>query len=166
MASNRHTAQLYLDADQMAGTVAQYLAAGLADGAPALLLVTPAQAELIRSRLGETDGRLVVLDAEEVVAGGVPSAADFERVVGGAIDELAARFPEHVVRVYGEAVDVLMARGEHAAAISLEELWNSLAWSRRFTLLCGYRHERFDDEAGAAALPEVERTHSHVAFAV
>ena len=78
------------------------------------------------------------------------------------LDEFAERFPKRTTRVFGEMVDLLCARGQAEAAISLEELWNSLARSRSFSLLCGYPLDVFDREAQAATLPEVCRTHSHV----
>jgi len=43
-----------------------------------------------------------------------------------------------VIRAYGEMVDVLWKDGMEAAAVRLEMLWNQLANTRTFSLLCGY----------------------------
>jgi hypothetical protein len=56
---------------------------------------------------------------------------------------------------------VLWARGQEEAAITLEELWNELARSRSFALLCGYHLDIFDLDVQQRSLPEVFRVHSH-----
>lgn len=58
-------------------------------------------------------------------------------------------------------VDVLWQRGDHPAAIALEELWNELATTRRFALLCGYHLDIFDFDVQRSAMPEIVRTHTH-----
>jgi hypothetical protein len=63
-------------------------------------------------------------------------------------------------------VGILNERGRPEAAIELEGLWNKLARTRRFSLLCGYRMDIFDREAQIGALPHVCRAHSHVKPAV
>jgi hypothetical protein len=65
------------------------------------------------------------------------------------------------MRVFGEMVDILWARGLSAAAVAVEELWNELAERRSFALLCGYRLDIFDIDVQTGALPEVFRMHSH-----
>ena len=47
------------------------------------------------------------------------------------------------------------------AAIALEELWNELAETRSFALLCGYHLDVFQLDVQRDALPEVMRMHSH-----
>jgi MEDS: MEthanogen/methylotroph, DcmR Sensory domain len=170
-----HGVQIYGDLDDLARSVAAFLKAGFDVGEPGLVVATPEHLERFEAELGAAgcdlqqvrrDGLLHVVDAEamleRILADGYPSAAAVEVVVGGLLDELAARFPNRTTRVFGEMVDLLCARGRANAAVSLEELWNSLAWSRSFSLLCGYQLDVFDREAQIATLPEVCRTHSHV----
>jgi hypothetical protein len=57
---------------------------------------------------------------------------------------------------------VLHSDGLREEAIADEELWNRLARSRRFTLLCGYELDIFDPAAQAGALTEICRVHTHV----
>jgi hypothetical protein len=57
---------------------------------------------------------------------------------------------------------VLHSDGLREEAIAVEELWNRLARSRRFTLLCGYELDIFDPAAQAGALTEICRVHTHV----
>jgi hypothetical protein len=81
--------------------------------------------------------------------------------VGGLVDEVAARHPGRTIRAFGEMVDVLWRRGQQEGAIALEELWNDLARTRSFALLCGYHLDIFEPEVQREALPEVFRMHSH-----
>jgi hypothetical protein len=165
MAGRGHAAHLYGSSDEFCEAVAAYLAGALAAGRPAIAILTPEHrsgvAELMRS-----PGDIRWVDADETLTAisesGVPAAARFEEVVGGLVDELEAAHPGKPVAAVGEMVEVLVARGEAEAAISLEELWNSLAWSRDFTLLCGYRRDRFDRGEQQDVLAEIVRTHSHV----
>jgi hypothetical protein len=170
-----HGVQIYADVDDLARSVAAFLAAGFDVGEPGLVVATPEQLERFQAALDaagwyapqlRSRGLLHIEDAdallERILVDGYPSAAAVETVIGGLLDELAERFPKRTTRVFGEMVDLLCARGEAEAAISLEELWNSLAWSRSFSLLCGYHLDVFDRDAQAATLPEVCRTHSHV----
>ena len=172
-----HGVQLYADPAELAESVAGYLGAGFAAGDPALLVTTPENHTLFVEALAaagwdaarlDDEGLLVTVDAETTLhsvlgADGFPSAAGFDAVVGTLLDDLASRFPGHHVRAFGEMVDLLAAVGKPAAAVSLEELWNSLTRSRPFfSLLCGYKVDVFDRTAQAGLLPGVCRTHTHV----
>lgn len=171
-----HAAQIYAESDELADTVAAYFAAGFEAGEPAVLVATSKHASLVSDRLAASGwdarridelGLLVSADAdatlERIMDGAQPAQAAFEREIGGLLDELASRFPETRVRVYGELVDVLCERGQQDAAVALEELWNRLARTRSFALLCGYRLDVFDRTSQIGTLREVCRLHMHVA---
>jgi MEDS: MEthanogen/methylotroph, DcmR Sensory domain len=137
------------------------------EGAPAhrhAVQVYTDLAELAAS-VGTLQGLLTCRDAHETLArfmdGDVPSAERFEEVVGGLLDEVAGRFPRQTIRAFGEMVDLLLQRGQQAAAIALEVLWNHALESRRCALLCGYELDVFDLETQTSALPEILRTHTH-----
>jgi DcmR-like sensory protein len=51
------------------------------------------------------------------------------------------------VRACGEMVDVLWKRNQTAAATRVEMLWNELAQSHDFSLLCGYSMGNFYKDA-------------------
>ena len=171
-----HAAQIYTESDELAESVAAYFAAGFDEGEPAILVATATHTSLVLERLAAAGwdakridalGLLVSADAdatlEQIMDGPLPADAAFERVIGGLLDELASRFPETRVRVYGEMVDVLCQRGQQNAAVALEELWNRLARTRRFALLCGYRLDVFDRQAQVETLRSVCNLHTHVA---
>jgi hypothetical protein len=167
--------QVYAELEELAESLAAYLATGFAAGDPAIVIATAdhqptfmrflAGAGWDADVLGEA-GLLLMLDAEETLAllfedGGLSPAA-FERVVGGVIDGTAERWPERRIRAFGEMVDLLTARGEPDTAAELEVLWNQLAKTRRFSLLCGYRLDVFDHTSQQQTLPAVCGAHTHV----
>jgi hypothetical protein len=169
-----HAVQIYDDVSELARSVVAYLAGGFRVGEPALLIVTPHHWEAFASELErrgwdpaalERRALLGRADAEEVLdsfmGDDLPSAERFEQVVGGLVDEVSARFPGRTIRAFGEMVDVLWRGGQRDAAIALEELWNDLAGTRPFALLCGYQLDIFELDVQREALPEVIRTHSH-----
>jgi hypothetical protein len=166
--------QVYAELDELAESVAAYLATGFAAGEPAVVVATAEHHETFVRALAGTGwdagllrdaGLLLTLDAEETLASlyedGRLSAAVFERVIGGVIDTTAERFPELRIRAFGEMVDLLTARGEPDAAAELEGLWNHLMKTRRFSLLCGYRLDVFD-RVSQQLLPAVCSAHTHV----
>ncbi|MDX6485988.1 MAG: hypothetical protein QOF43_1141 [Gaiellaceae bacterium] len=170
-----HAVQIYRDVDELAGSVGDFLAAGLAEGAPAVVIVTPDHWQGFSLRLEslgwvtstlQRDGLLTVADADETLAAfmdeGAPSAATFEQVVGGLVDGIATAFPGKRIRAFGEMVNVLSLNGQMQAALELEELWNRLAQTRDFSLLCGYELDVFDRAAQVEPLPGVCHAHSHV----
>lgn len=166
--------QVYAELDELAESVAAYLATGFAGGEPAVVIATRDHQETFDRFLAGAgwdpevliaSGLLLTLDAEETLAllfeDGALSAASFERVVGGVIDGVTERFPDRRIRAFGEMVDLLTARGEPDTAAELEELWNQLAKARRFSLLCGYRLDLFD-RASQKMMPAVCSAHTHV----
>jgi hypothetical protein len=175
-APSEHAVCLYREVGELAGPVAAFLAEGLAAGEPAVVVATPAHWQRFAQALHtlgwstaelERDGRLVVADAATTLAAvldaGKPSAQHFERVIGSVLDRAAGGDRTQSVRVFGEMVDLLSERGDAAGASALEDLWNELRTHRPFSLLCAYAVDLFDREAQVGLLPDVCRTHSHVA---
>lgn len=169
-----HGVQVYADARDLAESVAAYLIAGFERDEPGVLVATPEHLSLFREELGsrgwglsgaERAGLLVVADAEETLAAISDSddlARRFDDVVGGLLDRAQNGRRDGSVRVFGEMVDLLAGRDEGSAADELERLWNSMAEKRRFSLLCGYRLDVFDQQAQIETLPPICREHSHV----
>jgi hypothetical protein len=163
MAGTGHAVHLYESSDEFCSAVAAYLNEALAEQRPTVAILTGEHRAKVEELLDLPD-EVVFLDAAETLEAisedGVPVAASFDEVIGDLIDELALTGKQ--VAAVGELVELLVVRGDTAAAISLEELWNSLAWSRPFTLLCGYRADHFAADAHADVLAEIVRTHAQV----
>jgi hypothetical protein len=161
-----HAVQVYDDPADLVAVVVPYLAAGLSDGSPALVIATPERVRAIAAALPEVpDDLLTMLDADETLAAIVDDGAvardAFERVVGGAVAGLEERFPDRTIRAFGEMVDLLWQRGDRSGALDLEELWNALQRTHDLALLCAYCVDVFDVDAQANGLGDVFRLHTH-----
>jgi len=112
--------------------------------------------------------RFVGLDAAQMLTtfmvNGWPDEKKFVEVVGEVLaNAIAALRCENArVAVFGEMVALLWAEGKVEAAIRLEQLWNNLARSRSFSLLCAYPMSGFKREEDAELLLKVCSEHSTV----
>jgi len=170
-----HGVQIYGRIEELTDSVVAYLEAGFEKDSPALVVATPDHwtqfAEKLRADGWDTQrlehsGLLTLADADPtlnaLMTGERPDPMAFEAVVGGLLDGVAEQFPGRPIRAFGEMVDLLCEQDRHDAAAALEELWNELAETRTFSLLCGYRLDIFDRASQLAPLPDVCRLHSHV----
>jgi uncharacterized protein len=107
-----------------------------------------------------------MLDADDTLAAfmvdGMPDQHRFRDTLVPVIERACGGRRDCVVRAYGEMVDVLWKRGQTVAATRLETLWNMLANSHAFSLLCGYSMGNFYK---AAAVDEICSHHTHVVSA-
>jgi hypothetical protein len=157
---HHHAVQFYGNKGSLFTTVAGFLSEGLVAEQPTIVIATEAHRLAIVDRLRERFidvelaqrcGDLNLIDAEELLAKFMgsdgPDPQRFEDHVGTLIDETLEGRPRTIVRAYGEMVDVLWQQGQAEAAIRLEMLWNKLAQSHGFALLCGYSMGNFYKKA-------------------
>jgi hypothetical protein len=108
-------------------------------------------------------GDLMMVDAEatlsQFMVGGMPDPTRFRAAVVPLLQQACRGRTGCVVRAYGEMVDVLWKAGHTVAAVRLETLWNQLAHSQSFALLCGYSMGHFFKDA---AQQEICDLHTHV----
>ena len=167
-----HAVRFYESPDSLAQMVAAFAAEGLIGGHPAIIFATPEHRHATAQQLAAigfdveqltTRGDLFILDAREMLAtfmvDGMPDADRFEESVLALIDRACRDRPGCIIRAYGEMVDVLWKDGMEAAAIRLEMLWNQLATTRRFSLMCGYSMGSFYKNAG---FDDICGQHTHV----
>lgn len=168
-----HAVRFYDSVESLARMVAGFLAEGLMAKQPALAIATPDHSRAIEAALVangwdvaalKANGELTVLDAEETLAAfmvdGMPDAAKFEAIATNALERACQGRTDCTIRAYGEMVDVLWKRNQSVAAIRLEMLWNKLATSRDFSLLCGYAMGNFLKDAEQRM--DVCRRHTHL----
>jgi hypothetical protein len=175
MEKHYHAVQFYKDETSLSGTVAQFLADGLRTGQPGLIIATSSHADSIvrelKARGLDVDalrmtGELQFFDARRmlgaIMVGGVPDAIRFRTTVGDMIERLCAGRTPCPIRAYGEMVDLLWQEGNADGAIKLEILWNQLAATYDFALLCGYAFGHFYKETRDPRYPDVVAQHSQV----
>jgi hypothetical protein len=167
-----HAVKFYESQTSLCRIVAEFLGEGLITRQPGLVIATPEHragivAEL-RARHFDVDamqdaGDLLLLDASEALAtfmvDGMPDADLFAYHTTLAIEQVCRGRKDCTIRAYGEMVDVLWKSAQEVAAIRLEMLWNKLAMTNDFELLCGYAMGSFYKDA---SLAEIHSQHSHV----
>jgi signal transduction histidine kinase len=169
-----HIVQFYEHEAALFETVAAFLADGLKGGQHVVVIATKDHNEAFRFALATHGvdsieaarmGQLQLLDARETLAlfmvSDMPDEHLFRRHVGGIVADAIAQSRQSSIRAYGEMVDVLWRDGNPKAAIRLEELWNDLAATHSFALLCAYAMGHFYHETNGE-FEAVCRLHSHV----
>jgi hypothetical protein len=167
-----HAVKFYENRESLCRIVAEFLGEGLVTQQPAVIIATHEHREGIVAELRtrhfgveqmQAAGDLLLLDASEALASfmvdGMPNVDLFNAHMTRAIEQVARGRTDCTIRAYGEMVDVLWKAGQDVAAIRLEMLWNKLAMSRDFAMLCGYAMGTFYKDAGLA---DICRAHTHV----
>ncbi|KAJ3290461.1 hypothetical protein HK104_006766 [Borealophlyctis nickersoniae] len=111
-------------------------------------------------------GQLVLFDAELVLEqlqgeDGTIVPAKFHELIGTPVRRLVRRYGGQNC-AFGEIVNLLCQRGEIAAALQLERMWNDLVYRHRFTLLCAYAMSNFSGPNLNQAFQSVCLLHAHV----
>jgi len=170
-----HAVRFYENEKSLAQIVAEFLAAGLDDGEPGIVVAVPTQrAAIIRALVArgvdvvslQRSADLILLDAQEtlssIVADGKLDVNAFNDAMTAVIKRACRGRADCTIRIYGQMVDVLWQEGKRDLAIALEILWNQLAATERFSLLCGYAMGPFYKDAHC---DEVCGQHTHVVAA-
>ena len=170
-AGHFHAVRFYEDDRSLCRIVSGFIGEGLALSQPALIIATHPHLTSIVANLTaaavdvealQQQGDLLLLDARQTLAtfmvNGQPDA-DFFRASASSALEKVGRGRATTIRAYGEMVDVLWKDGLSAAAIKLEMLWNQLASTHDFSLLCGYAMGSFYK---SAPMDDVCSHHTHL----
>lgn len=168
-----HGVTFYDHDGEVIGAVASYVMDGLSAGDCVIVIATEWHVAVLDDLLqlrgidpGQewSKGRYLTLDAAQTLrlfmVDGSPDQALFTEHIGGIVD--AAGRDGTTVRAFGEMVALLWDDGNVAAALELEALWNELARTYPFALLCAYP-TRALDSASLADINSVCGLHSDVA---
>lgn len=171
--ADQHVVHVYEESGTLVRGVAAYLAVALLHGEAALVVATAAHRDALEVALDlrglpmeelRARGQYVALDAEALLEHLVPAGRldphAFGALVSAEVEALAGWGGG--LSVYGELVALLWRRGQTAAAVQVEDLWNDLADSYRFRMYCGYDSAAFDREGTAAQAARVLTAHSDV----
>jgi PAS domain S-box-containing protein len=171
--SNEHLVQFYDDSHTLIDTLGGYIGSGLRANGAGVVIATREHLEALAEHLAANGidvaaalkrGQYVALDAREVLpqilANGWPQPSLFRSKVGTLIREARANWGS--VRAFGEMVGLLWEGGSQGAAIHLEGLWNELARTEPFALLCGYHVDQLRS-GDLKRVSEICAVHSHAA---
>ena len=157
----RHEVQFYAKEGVLLDRLVPFIKASLQNGGVILMLAreshwTRASRRLRREGV-DIDAaikqrRCVVLDIREVLSNllvnGTLDPSRFFNFANRLLKEAGKKGNSQNPRiaVYGELVSLLCEEGKPEAAIALERLWNTMAMTHDFDILCGYSQEDFQGE--------------------
>jgi hypothetical protein len=168
-----HIVQLYQDERFLSRAVCRFAASALANGEGVILVPTLAHWEAFRPRL-EAEGvdvdaaqrsqQLTIVDADDLLPRfmrqQMPDAPLFLGLAADVIKQ--ARGQGRKVRWWGEMVNVLWERGDAAASMHLEDLFDQLAHEHDLAIFCSFLMDNFDGDVHARMLPRLGQNHSHL----
>ena len=169
---NRHTVFFYQREVFLFNHLVQFAKEGLDKGEPLLFVTTTDHRIVLHRRLlnesvlAPFKGVYLAMDATDtlsrIMVDDWPDQDLFMKEIGDMIRLIAQGTR---IRIYGEMVSVLWARGQCNAAIQLEKLWNKLATHYEFALLCAYRSSDFEGPEKVSLRRDVCACHSDVVSA-
>ena len=170
-----HVVQLYQDQDFLNRAVCRFAGAALANGEGIILVPTQAHWKAIGARLqaegvdvaaAQKRGQLTVIDADETLPRFMRNAMPDAPVFLGLAAEVVAKAhgggSYQKVRWWGEMVNVLWERGDVAASMNLEDLFDQLAHKHDIAIFCSFLMDNFNGEVHAHMLPRLGQNHSHL----
>lgn len=170
-----HIVQLYQDQQFLNRAVCRFAAAAITNGEGVILVPTVAHWDAFRPRLedegidvkaAERRGQLTIVDADELLPTFMRDAMPDSPVFLGLAADVVSRakgnnrYPK--VRWWGEMVNVLWERGEVAASMALEDLFDELAHKQDIAIFCSFLMDNFDGDVHARMLPRLGENHSHL----
>src|SRR3954469_6979023 len=177
-----HIVQLYQDQAFLNRAVCRFAAGAIENGEGIILVPTAEHWEAFRPRLesegvdvkaAQARGQLTIVDADELLPGFMREAMpDAPVFLGLAADVIAqargnsryargnGRYAK--VRWWGEMVNVLWERGDVAASMRLEDLFDQLAHEHDLAIFCSFLMDNFAGDVHARMLPRLGQNHSHL----
>jgi hypothetical protein len=170
-----HIVQLYQDEAFLNRAVCRFAAAAVANGEGVILVPTSRHWDAFRPRLEAEGvdvqaalkgGQLTVVDADELLPRfmreAMPDAPVFLGLAAEVVSKARAggRYPK--VRWWGEMVNVLWERGDVAASMNLEDLFDQLAHEHDIAIFCSFVMDNFDGAVHTRMLPRLGENHSHL----
>ncbi len=170
-----HVVQLYQDQDFLNRAVCRFAAAALQNGEGIILVPTVKHWDSFRPRLiaegidveaAQKRGQLTIVDADQTLPRFMQNKMpDSPVFLGLAADVIArarngGRFPK--VRWWGEMVNILWERGDVAASMQLEDLFDQLAHKHDIAIFCSFMMDNFNGEIHTRMLPRLGENHSHL----
>jgi CheY-like chemotaxis protein len=174
-APGSHAVQFYEDEQRLHHTIAEFFTQGARGGSPLILVSRSRTFEAVARHLSsgrygpaiDVAGRVLFTDAEaslpEVMEGETLNPARAESLFRQVLSQAPPGRAHLGVRLYAEMTDILCQRGDHAAALEVEGIANTLIETNpRLSILSGYAIERFKDDTNSARFRAVCQKHTHV----
>ena len=170
-----HVVQLYQDQDFLNRAVCRFAAAALANGEGLILVPTVRHWDAFRPRLiaegvdveaAQKRGQLTIVDADQTLPrfmrNEMPDSPLFLGLAADVIGRARAGGRYEKVRWWGEMVNILWERGDVAASMNLEDLFDQLAHKHDIAIFCSFQMDNFNGEIHTRMLPRLGENHSHL----
>lgn len=172
MSPCQHVAQIYENDAALLDHLTVFLTAGLRNGETTIVIATQEHLRELQERLSDADINVaeailddlfISVDAETALARFMINQWPVEELFFELIQSLLSRAAakNRKVRAFGEMVALLWARGDTAATVHLEFLWEELRKSHALSLYCAYPKAGFT-KAPAQSMREICAAHSQV----
>jgi len=170
-----HIVQLYQDQQFLNRAVCRFAAAAIANGEGVILVPTVAHWDAFRPRLEAEGvdvkaavkrGQLTIVDADNLLPtfmrNGMPDSPVFVGLAANVIAQARGdgRYPK--LRWWGEMVNILWERGDVAASMNLEDLFDQLAHEQDIAIFCSFLMDNFNGDVHARMLPRLGENHTHL----
>ena len=171
--------QFYTNDDFWRDNVREFLCTALSEGQSVIVCATGLHVTALEESMEahhidvqglEKVGRYITLDAADTLLkfmdSDLPNPHKFASLLGSVIRgaEVAAIATTNRVTIVGEMVAVLWAEAKFGATIRLEQLWNDLAGTHSFHLLCAYPASGFRGEQSGQPYAAICAQHSATRF--
>jgi hypothetical protein len=170
-----HIVQLYQDQQFLNRAVCRFAAAALNNGEGVILVPTIAHWDAFRPRLeaegvdvkaAQSRGQLTIVDADDLMPcfmrNAMPDSPLFLGLAADVVSKARGRDRYPKVRWWGEMVNVLWERGDVAASMNLEDLFDQLADEHDVAVFCSFLMDNFNGDVHARMLPRLGENHSHL----
>ena len=172
-----HAVHFYSDDKYLIDLLSRFMGSAVGAGDAAIVIATPIHRNLVAERLcargidltrAVEQGRYIALDAEETLSqfmvNGWPDEERFVALMGEVLSRAraAAQNEDGRLALFGEMVALLWDAGQSDAALRLEQLWNQIAQSHSFSLVCAYPLTYFYRQEHGEAFQKICDQHSIV----
>jgi hypothetical protein len=170
-----HIVQLYQDQAFLNRAVCRFATGALANGEGVILVPTRAHWDAFRPRLeaggvdvqaAQNQGQLTIVDADELLPrfmqDAMPNAPLFFGLASDIVTQARGGSHYPKVRWWGEMVNILWERGDVAASMNLEDLFDQLVDQQEIAIFCSFVMDNFDGQVHSQMLPRLGENHSHL----
>jgi len=170
-----HLVQFYEDDSYLLRTLIDFIKSAIAQDNTCLVIGTREHLNSVENQLKQHDenidlkelketGQYVSMDANVTLSQFMKSGIVDEEVFNRTFTEILKKMEQRdrPIVAFSEMVAILWDHGNDESMIQLEDLWNLLSESHKFTLYCGYPLAAFDHAGDGAAFMEITKLHSEV----
>jgi hypothetical protein len=172
MSPSDHFVQIYEEERYFVDTLESFTVNGLKNDEAIIIIGTEPHRTALERRLAirgfdldeaRRDNKYIPLDADDTLSrflnAGWPDDDKFNDTIRPVIQKARSASPK--VRAFGEMVALMWSRGQMAATVRLEHLWNRLLSEEKIPLYCAYPKVSFND-SNIRSLHDVCDAHTHV----